>query len=102
MESKLFLAKVIGTIWATRKDENLVGMKLQFIQPLNAKRENVGSPIVAVDTIGAGPGETVLYITAREAVIPLPVEMAPVDASIVGIVDRIDLDEKVIEGHKTR
>jgi len=98
----LFLAKVIGTIWATRKDENLVGMKLQFIQPLNAKRENVGSPIVAVDTIGAGPGETVLYITAREAVIPLPVEMAPVDASIVGIVDRIDLDEKVIEGHKTR
>lgn len=90
----MFFAKVIGTIWATRKDENLQNFKLQFIQPLNSKRENVGDPIVAVDTIGAGPGETVFFITAREATIPLPVEMAPVDASIVGIVDRIDLDER--------
>jgi ethanolamine utilization protein EutN len=65
--------------------------KLQIIQPLNAKRELAGVPIIAVDTVGAGQGETVFYITSREAVIPLPVEMAPVDASIVGIVDRIDL-----------
>jgi len=86
----MYLAKVIGTVWATRKDENLRTLKLQFIQPLNAKREKTGDPLVAVDTIGAGPGETVFYITAREAVIPLPVEMAPVDASIVGIIDRID------------
>ncbi len=87
----MFFAKVIGTVWATRKDENLRNFKLQFIQPLNAARESVGPPIVAVDTVGAGPGETIFYITAREAVIPLPVEMAPVDASIIGIVDRIDL-----------
>ena len=65
--------------------------KLQIIQPLNAKREQTGPPMIAVDTVGAGQGEIVFYITAREAVIPLPVEMAPVDASIVGIVDRIDL-----------
>jgi ethanolamine utilization protein EutN len=88
----MFFAKVIGTVWATRKDENMVNFKLQFLQPLNAHRENVGDPIVAVDTVGAGPGETVFYITAREATIPLPVEMAPVDASIVGIVDRIDVE----------
>ena len=87
----MFFANVIGTIWATRKDENLKSFKLQLIQPLNAKREKAGTPIIAVDAVGAGPGETVFYITAREAVIPLPVEMAPVDASIVGIVDRIDL-----------
>ena len=87
----MFFADVIGTIWATRKDENLRSFKLQLIQPLTAKREKAGQPIIAVDTVGAGPGETVYYITAREAVIPLPVEMAPVDASIVGIVDRIDL-----------
>jgi ethanolamine utilization protein EutN len=87
----MFFADVIGTIWATRKDENLKSFKLQLIQPLNARRERAGTPIIAVDTVGAGPGETVYYITAREAVIPLPVEMAPVDASIVGIVDRIDL-----------
>ncbi|MGD0037366.1 MAG: EutN/CcmL family microcompartment protein [Bacteroidota bacterium] len=87
----MFFAKVIGTLWATRKDENMKSFKLQIIQPLNAKREQAGSPIIAVDTVGAGQGETVFYITSREAVIPLPVEMAPVDASIVGIVDRIDL-----------
>jgi len=87
----VFLAKVIGTIWATRKDEHLKGFKLQFIQPIDAERKNAGSPIVAVDTVGAGAGETVFYITAAEAVIPLPVDMAPVDASIVGIVDRIDV-----------
>lgn len=86
----MYLAKVIGTVWATRKDENLRSFKLQFLQPLNARRQKTGDPIVAVDTVGAGPGETVFYITAREAVIPLPVTMAPVDASIVGIVDRID------------
>lgn len=90
----MFLGRVIGTVWATRKDETLRNFKLQFVQPLSANREHAGSPIVAVDTVGAGPGETVFYITAREAVIPLPVETAPVDASIVGIVDRIDLASK--------
>ena len=87
----MFFAKVIGTLWATQKDETMKSFKLQIIQPLNAKREQVGFPIIAVDTVGAGQGETVFYITSREAVIPLPVEMTPVDASIVGIVDRIDL-----------
>ena len=89
----MFFATVIGTLWATQKDENMKGFKLQVIQPLNAKREHAGSPIIAVDTVGAGQGETVFYITSREAVIPLPVEMAPVDASIVGIVERIDLQQ---------
>ncbi|MEK9135987.1 MAG: EutN/CcmL family microcompartment protein [Bacteroidota bacterium] len=88
----MFFAQVIGTVWATRKDENLKSFKLQFIKHLNSKREKAGDPIVAVDTVGAGVGETVMYITAREATIPLPVEMAPVDASIVGIVDRIDTE----------
>ena len=88
----MFFAEVIGTIWATRKDESLHSFKLQFIQPLNANREKLGTPIVAVDTVGAGVGETVIYITACEAMIPLPVDHAPVDASIVGIIDRIDLE----------
>lgn len=87
----MYFAKVIGTLWATRKDAQLQSFKLQIIQPITSKLEHVGGPIVAVDTVGAGPGETVFYITAREATIPLPVDMAPVDASIVGIVDRIDV-----------
>lgn len=86
----MILGKVIGTIWATRKYDTVKNYKMQFVQPLNSKQEKVGRPIVALDTIGAGPGEIVFYITASEAVIPLDVDMAPVDASIVGIVDSIN------------
>jgi ethanolamine utilization protein EutN len=89
----MFFAQVIGTVWATRKYPALESFKMQFIQPVNGEMRKLGSPIVAVDTIGAGPGEIVMYITASEAVIPLPVDMAPVDASIVGIIDRIDFEK---------
>ena len=90
----MFLGRVIGTIWGTRKDERLKGLTLQLVQPIDRRRKNAGDPIVAVDTVGAGPGETIMYITAREAVIPLPVDEAPVDASIVGIVDRLDITDE--------
>jgi ethanolamine utilization protein EutN len=86
----MILGEVIGTIWATRKYETLKGYKLQFVQPLNSNMKKIGEPIIAVDTIGAGPGELIFYITASEAVIPLDVDMAPVDASIVGIVDSVN------------
>ena len=88
----MLLGKVIGTIWATKKYSTLTSFTMQFVQPLNAKLEKTGEPIVAIDTIGAGPGEIIYYITASEAVIPMDVDMAPVDASIVGIVDYINLD----------
>lgn len=89
----MFLGKVIGNVWATQKYEALHTFKLMFVQPINGETENIGEPIVAVDTVGAGPGEIIYYITASEAVIPLPVDMAPVDASIVGIVDTINLPD---------
>ncbi|MFQ5637310.1 MAG: EutN/CcmL family microcompartment protein [bacterium] len=85
------LAKIIGTIWATCKDENLEGAKMQIIQPVDHAEKNVGGPIVAVDTVGAGPGELVYYVTAREAVIPYPTRIAPIDAAIVGIVDYVEV-----------
>ncbi len=86
------LARVIGTIWATRKDVNLEGLKMQLIQPMNPQAEDSGNPLVAVDTVGAGVGEIVYYVTAYEAVIPLEVQPALADASIVGIVDKIELN----------
>jgi ethanolamine utilization protein EutN len=89
----LFLGKVIGNVWATRKYEALKSFKLMIVQPLNSELEKTGDPIVSVDTVGSGPGEIVYYITASEAVIPLPVDMAPVDASIVGIVDTINTEK---------
>ncbi|HID39499.1 MAG TPA: ethanolamine utilization protein EutN [Calditrichaeota bacterium] len=84
------LAKVIGTIWATRKDPQLNGLKMQLIQPIDIYKKKSGAPLVAVDTVGAGPGEIVYYVTAYEAVIPLRKKPALTDASIVGIVDKIE------------
>ena len=86
------LGKIIGTIWATRKYEAVNGYKMQFVQPINSKMKKLGDPIIALDTVGAGPGEIIYYVTASEAVIPLDVDMAPVDASIVGIVDSINIE----------
>lgn len=88
----MYLGRVIGTIWATKKYDAVTGYKMQFVQPLNANLAKIGDPIIALDTVGAGPDEIIYYVTASEAVIPLDVDMAPVDASIVGIVDSINVE----------
>lgn len=87
----MFLAKVIGTVVATRKDEGLQGRTLLVIQPLKTDRTPSGRPLVAVDSVGAGVSEEVFYVRGREACIPfLPAEV-PADAAIVGIVDHWSL-----------
>ena len=86
------LARVIGHVVATRKDDNLVGIKLLVVQPLTAERQPAGRPLVAVDSVGAGTGEVVFFVRGKEASFPFyPVE-APVDAGIVGIVDHWDTE----------
>jgi ethanolamine utilization protein EutN len=85
------IAKVVGDVVATRKDENLTGLKLLLLQPLTPEGEPVGRTLVAVDAAGAGVGERVFFVRGKEASFPFyPVE-APVDAGIVGIVDHWDL-----------
>ena len=87
------LAKVIGDIVVTRKDDNLMGIKLMVLQPIAADGSNVGRTLVAVDAVGAGVGETVFFVRGKEASFPFyPVEV-PTDAGIVGIVDHYDIDE---------
>jgi microcompartment protein CcmK/EutM len=85
------LAKVIGDIVVTRKDDNLMGIKLMVLQPIAADGSNVGRTLVAVDAVGAGVGETVFFVRGKEASFPFyPVEV-PTDAGIVGIVDHYDV-----------
>ena len=90
------VARVIGTIWATRKHPDLEGAKIQIIQPLSCDLEPFGHPLAAIDTVGAGEGELVYYVTAYEAVIPFFRPMVPIDASLVGIVDSIDHDPAAV------
>src|SRR5437773_5333842 len=87
------LAKVIGDVVITHKDENLTGIKLMVLQPIAADGSNIGRTLVAVDAVGAGVGETVFFVRGKEASFPFyPVEV-PTDAGIVGIVDHYDIDE---------
>jgi|WetSurMetagenome_2_1015567.scaffolds.fasta_scaffold104080_3 ethanolamine utilization protein EutN len=89
------LAKVIGTVVATIKDQALTGLKILLIQPLTDDMKPSGGPIAAIDTVRAGQGDLVHWITAREAALALPEPFAPVDAAITGIVDNVDSDHKV-------
>lgn len=82
------LARVIGDVVATRQDPGLAGTPLLLLQPISADGKNVGRPLVAVDSVGAGVGETVFFVRGKEASFPFhPTEM-PADAGIVGIVDQ--------------
>lgn len=89
--------KVIGNIWATRKEDKLSGLKLLIIQPIDLLTGSpIETPIVAADIIGAGVGETVIYVggsSARGAAGGVDI---PVDATVVGIVDGMDLDQTVL------
>ena len=85
------LARVIGDVVVTRKDDALVGIKLLVVQPLTPEREPVGGTLVAVDSVGAGVGEVVFFVRGKEAAFPFYPVRPPVDAGIVGIVDHWDL-----------
>jgi ethanolamine utilization protein EutN len=86
------LARVIGTLVATRKVEGLEGVKLLVVQPLDKQRRPVGEPAIAADgTAQAGPGEVVFVIGSREAALALPQWFVPVDLAITGIVDEVDV-----------
>ena len=86
------LARVIGDVVVTRKDEQLDGIKLLLLQPLTPTREAAGRPLVAVDSVGAGVGEEVFFVRGKEASFPFYPDEPPVDAGIVGIVDHWDLE----------
>ena len=84
------LARIIGTVWATKKHPSLEGFSLKIIQPLTSELQKIGSPIVATDSVGSGqPDEIVYYVTSGEAPIPLDRKI-PTDATIIGIAERID------------
>ena len=89
----MILAKVVGTVVATRKDERLVSRKLLLVRPTDPSGKPYGNHLVAVDTVDAGVGETVLIVRGSSARMASGMKDCPVDAAIVGIVDAIDLED---------
>jgi microcompartment protein CcmK/EutM len=89
----VLLAKVVGTVVATRKDPRLVSNKLLLARPIDPRGAVDGAPLVAVDTVDAGVGETVLIVSGSSARMASGMKDCPVDAVIVGIVDAVDINE---------
>jgi microcompartment protein CcmK/EutM len=85
------LARVIGDVVSTRKDDSLIAIKLLVLQPIAADGSAAGRTLVAVDAVGAGVGETVFFVRGKEASFPFYPTEVPTDAGIVGIVDHYDL-----------
>ena len=85
--NKMQLARVIGTVVATIKNDSLEGRKLLVVQTLNKDLEPNGKPMVAVDSVGAGVGELVFWCRGKEASVPFKREDTPTDCTIIGIVD---------------
>lgn len=81
------LGKVIGSVWATRKEEGLTGLKLLFIQPIHPDGTEILAPIIAADRIGAGEGDQVIVTRGSAARYIEKDRSAPIDAIIIGIVD---------------
>jgi microcompartment protein CcmK/EutM len=89
----MILAKIVGTVVATRKDERLVSNKLMLARPVDPAGKLDGAYLVAVDTVDAGVGETVLIVSGSSARMASGLKDCPVDAAIVGIIDTIEVKD---------
>jgi ethanolamine utilization protein EutN len=93
----VILGNVVGNVWATRKDENLKSFKLLVVKPIKFNKDKDTDVFVAVDSVGAGIGDTVLVSKGSAARVSLSEDGhgSPVDATIVAIIDEIDIKEEV-------
>ena len=89
----MILAKVVGTVVATRKDPRLVSSKLLIARSMDPRGKPEGNYVVAIDTVDAGFGETVLIVSGSSARMAAGMKDCPVDAAIVGIVDEITVSD---------
>ena len=92
----MLLGKVIGTVWATRKDEKLVGMTFLIVREIDLDGAPQSNYVVAADAVGAGVGEVVLYATGSSARLTPVTKDRPVDAVVMAIVDSFDVEGKSV------
>ncbi len=90
----MFLARVVGNVVATVKNSTLSGKKILIIQPVDKEGKDTGAKMLALDSVGAGAGETVYCCRGREASFPWLPDEVPTETSIVAIVDRVNVGER--------
>ena len=89
----MILGRVVGTVVATRKDERLLSAKLLVVRPVSPEGQLEGTPLVAVDTVDAGPNDRVLVVTGSSARMASGLKDTPVDAAIIGVIDSVEMKE---------
>jgi len=89
----MMLGRIIGNVVCTIKSATLEGKKLLLVQPIDRRGRDKGRPFVAVDSVGAGAGETIYWCRGREASFPFLPSEIPTEATIVGIVDTVNIPE---------
>ena len=87
----MLIARILGTVVSTQKDERLRGGKLLLVKPLNLDGTDAGGYVVAIDTVGAGYHERVLVVAGSSARLAEGMKDRPVDAAIIGVVDTVDV-----------
>jgi ethanolamine utilization protein EutN len=96
----LFLAKVVGSVWATKKTDNLKNLKFLVVHPINLKKDPQTDVVIVADVLGAGLGETVICAyghAARKAILPDNPTSLSIEAAVVAIVDKIDVDRSELK-----
>ena len=90
----MILGRVVGTVVASQKHAKYDGSKLLLVQPVDLAGDDEGDELIAVDSVGAGAGETVLIVQeGRSTSMAMGTDLAPANAAIVGIVDSVDLHD---------
>ena len=89
----MFLGKVVGTVWSTKKSPDLEGVRFLVVHPFDLNKEPNRSVIVVADRLGAGAGETVMCAFGKAARTAIGNQEMAIEAAVVGIVDRVDLTE---------
>jgi ethanolamine utilization protein EutN len=90
----VILGRVVGTVVATQKHKKYEGSKLLMVQPVDLAGGDTGEELIAVDSVGAGAGETVLIVQeGRSTSLAMATDLAPANAAIIGIVDHVDLHD---------
>ncbi len=89
----MFLGKVVGTVWSTKKTPDLEGVRFLIVHPIDLDKEPTKNIVVVADRLGAGVGETVMCAYGKAARSAIGDQEMSIEAAVVGIVDRMDLQE---------
>jgi ethanolamine utilization protein EutN len=91
----MFLAKVVGTVWSTKKTPDLEGVKFLIVHPIDLDKEPTKNIVVVADRLGAGIGEVVLCAYGKAARSAVGNQEMSIEAAVVGIIDRMDIQDDI-------